>query len=169
MRVPKAAHDVCSALDTATELRAMNFRATLVLHGKTATGFEVPDDIVAALGAGKRPPVRVSIGDHTYRTTIAPMGGVFLIGVSADNRKAAGISAGDEVDVGIELDTEPREVVVPPDLAAALDADAGAWQRFEKLSYSHKRQHVTAIEDAKTAETRQRRIAKTVDMLRDGA
>ena len=147
----------------------MNFRATLVLHGKTATGIEVPDDIVTALGAGKRPPVRVSIGGHTYRTTVAPMGGVFLIGVSADNRKAAGVAAGDEIDVGIELDTEPREVAVPADLAAALDADGDARQRFEKLSYSHKRQHVSAIEDAKTPETRQRRIAKTVDMLSDGA
>ncbi len=146
----------------------MNFRATLVLHGKTATGFEVPEDIVTALGAGKRPPVRVTIGDFTYRSTIAPMGGVFLIGVSAENRKSARVSAGDEVDVRIELDTEPREVIVPQDLAAALDADPGARERFEKLSYSHRRQHVLAIEDAKTAETRQRRIAKTIGMLLDG-
>ena len=96
------------------------------------------------------------------------MGGVFLIGVSAENRKAAGVSAGDVLDVRIELDTEQREVIVPADLATALDAAAGARQRFDKLSYSHRRQHVLAIEDAKTPETRQRRI-ETVDMLRSSA
>jgi Bacteriocin-protection, YdeI or OmpD-Associated/Domain of unknown function (DUF1905) len=144
----------------------MKIRTTLELHGKTATGFQVPEEVVTALGSGKRPAVRVTIGKHTYRSTVAPMGGVFLIGVSAENRQAAGVSAGDEIDVDIALDTEPREVTVPADFAKALDADAAAKQRFEALSYTHRREHVRAIEDAKTDETRQRRIAKAIAMLR---
>ena len=145
----------------------MKFPVTLQLAGKTATGFEVPAEIVSALGAGKRPPVKVTIGKHTYRSTIAPMGGVFMIGVSAENRQAAGVAAGDRVEVDLELDTEPREVTVPADFAAALDREPAAKQRFESLSYSHKREHVMAVEGAKTDETRQRRISKAITMLRD--
>jgi Bacteriocin-protection, YdeI or OmpD-Associated/Domain of unknown function (DUF1905) len=145
----------------------MNVRATLELNGKTATGFQVPEGLVLGLGAGKRPPVRVTIGKHTYRSTIAPMGGAYWIGVSAENRQAAGVAAGDDLDVLVELDTEPREVIVPPDFAAVLEGDAAAREKFESLSYSHKRQHVLAIEGAKTDETRQRRIAKAIAMLHD--
>ena len=104
----------------------MKFRATAELGGKTATGIEVPEDVVAALGSGNRPPVTVTIGGHTYRTTVAWMGGRFLIGLSAENRTAAGVAAGDEVDVEIELDAEPREVEVPADLAEALAQDDAA-------------------------------------------
>ena len=143
----------------------MKFPVTLQLHGKTATGFEVPAEIVSGFGAGKRPPVKVTIGKHTYRSTIAPMGGVFMIGVSAENRQAAGVAAGDHVVVSVELDTAPREVAVPADFAAALDRDRAAKRRFESMSYSHKRQHVTSIDGAKTDETRQRRIAKAIAML----
>jgi Bacteriocin-protection, YdeI or OmpD-Associated/Domain of unknown function (DUF1905) len=143
----------------------MKIRTTLELHGKTATGFQVPDDVVTSLGSGKRPAVRVTIGKHTYRTTIASMGGVYLIPVSAEHRQAAGVAAGEQIDVDIELDTEPREVTVPSDFATALDADVAAKQRFEAMSYTHRREHVRAIEDAKTAETRQRRIAKAIAML----
>jgi hypothetical protein len=145
----------------------MKFSVTLQLHGKTATGFEVPAEIVSGLGAGKRPPVKVTIGKHTYRSTIAPMGGVFMIGVSAENRQAAGVAAGDHVEVNLELDTEPREVTVPADFAAALDREPAAKKRFESMSYSHKSQHVLAIEGAKTDETRQRRIAKAIATLRE--
>lgn len=145
----------------------MRFTARLQLHGKTATGIEVPDEVVAALGAGKRPPVRVTINGHTYRSTVAVMGGVCMVGVSAENRAAAGVSAGDEIDVLLELDTDKREVEVPTDFAAALAADAVAATAFAKLSYSHQRQHVLAIDDAKTAETRQRRIAKSLAMLHE--
>lgn len=145
----------------------MKIRTTLLQHGKAATGFEVPADVVAALGSGKRPAVRVTIGEHTYRSTVAPMGGVFLIGVSAENRLAAHVVAGDEIDVIIELDTDPREVEVPADFQSALAGDPAAAQRFESLSYSHKRQHVLAIDGAKTDETRQRRIAKAIEMLHE--
>ena len=146
----------------------MLFHATLILNGKTATGIQVPDAIVEQLGAGKRPPVRVTIGSYTYRTTIAPMGGQFWIPVSAENRAGAGINAGDALDVAIEIDTEPREVVVPEDLMAALDAEPAAKQAFEKLSYSNKRLHVLSVEDAKTPETRQRRVEKVITTLRVG-
>jgi hypothetical protein len=144
----------------------MRFRATIELHGKTATGIVVPSDVVEALGGGKKPPVSVTLGGHSYRTTIAPRGERYLIPVSAENRAGAGVAAGDEVDVDIELDTAPREVPVPRDLADALDADAR--RTFDALSYSRKQSLVLPIEQAKTPETRQRRLAKAVSVLRGG-
>jgi hypothetical protein len=147
----------------------MKFRATLLLGGKTATGFEVPPEIVEALGAGKRPAVHVTInGNHTYRSTVAPMGGQYLIPVAAEQRTAAGIAAGEEIEVELVLDTEPRTVNVPEDFQRALDAEPVAGEFFSKLSYSHQRRHVLAIEDAKTPETRRRRIDKAMEMLREG-
>lgn len=146
----------------------MQFRAKLELHGKTATGMEVPPEIVEKLGGGKRPAVRVTINGYTYRSSIAPMGGVFLLGVSDENRKNAGVAAGDTLDVEVELDTEPREVTVPQDFAEALARDEEAKRCFEGLSYSNKRRFVLPIEDAKTPETRQRRIEKTVSTLHEG-
>ena len=146
----------------------MRFRTTLELGGKTATGFRIPENVVADLGPGKRPAVRVTIGGHTYRTTVAPMGGVFMIPLSAENRAGAGVAAGDEVDVDVELDTEPRDVTVPPDFAEALDRQPDARKAFDALSYSNRRRHVLSIEGAKTDETRQRRIGKAVDALLQG-
>ena len=146
----------------------MRFRTTLLQSGKTATGFEVPEAVVDALGRGKRPAVSVTINGYTYRNTVAVMGGVFMIGVSAENRAGAGVAGGDEVDVDLELDTAPREVTVPADFAAALDRDADARRTFDGLSYSNRQWHVLSIEGAKTDETRQRRIAKSIDALREG-
>jgi hypothetical protein len=146
----------------------MRFRATMQQSGKTATGFRIPEEIVAALGSGKRPPVRVTINGHAYRSTVAPMGAVFMIGVSAENRARAGVEAGDVVNVEIELDTAPREVAVPPDLARALKRDPAAMRTFEGLSYSNKQWHVLSVEGAKTPETRQRRLAKSIGLLREG-
>jgi hypothetical protein len=146
----------------------MRFHTTILQNDKTATGIRVPDEIVAALGTSKRPAVRVTINGYTYRNSVAVVGGVFMVGVSAEVRKGAGVAGGDEVDVDIELDTEPREVAVPPDFADALAGDADARRSFDRLSYSHKRRHVLAIADAKTAETRQRRIDKAISMLREG-
>src|SRR5687768_14522059 len=114
----------------------MRFRTTIELGGKTATGFRVPTDVVTALGRGQRPPVRVTIGGHTYRSTVAAYSGTYMLPLSAENRTSAGVAAGDEVDVEIELDTEPRAVEVPADLAAALDADPAAQRFFDGLSYS---------------------------------
>ncbi|HKW23505.1 MAG TPA: DUF1905 domain-containing protein, partial [Ktedonobacterales bacterium] len=106
----------------------MKFRATVELGGKTATGIQVPAQVVEGLGSGKRPRVHVTINGYTYRSTVAPMGGVFMLPVSAEVREYAGVAAGDTVDVEVQLDTEPREVTVPPDFAAALDGDADARQ-----------------------------------------
>jgi hypothetical protein len=146
----------------------VRFRSVVVLGGKTATGFQVPADVVAGLGQGKRPPVRVTIAGHTYRSTVAVMGGEYWLGISAEVRGITGVRADDEVDVDVELDTELREVVVPADFAAALDGDGEARHAFDGLSYSNRRRLVMAIEDAKTDETRQRRIGKTVELLREG-
>jgi len=146
----------------------MRFRATLLSHGKTATGIEVPADVITGLGAGKNPPVRVTIGAHTYRSTVAARGERFLIGVSAENRERAGVSAGDEVEVLLELDTAPREVEVPSDFADALDAEPPARQFFDGLPYSQRKWFVLAIEEAKKPETRKRRIDKAVARLREG-
>ncbi|GAC1375958.1 MAG: hypothetical protein NVSMB32_18680 [Actinomycetota bacterium] len=146
----------------------MKFQAELQLHGKTATGFDVPPEIVAALGHGKRPAVRVTLGKHTYRSSVAPMGGKFLLGVSAENRAAAGVAAGDVVDVDLELDTERRDVAVPADLAQALAADPDARTFFESLSNSHKLSYVAPVEAAKKADTRERRVTHAIAFLREG-
>src|SRR5215211_91724 len=146
----------------------MRFRSEVELGARTATGIPVPDEVVDALGAGRRPAVRVSIGSHTYRSTVAARGGRLMVPLSAENRQGAGVEAGDEVDVDLELDTEPREVTVPADLEAALGRVPKAQRFFDSLSYSNKQRLVLSIEGAKTAETRQRRIDKTVAALREG-
>lgn len=146
----------------------MRFHTIIELGGKTATGIEVPPEIVASLGASKRPPVAVTIRGYTYRSTVASLGGKYMVPVSAEVRAAAGVAAGDEVDVDIELDTEQRDVTIPPDFAETLDRDEDAKRFYEGLSYSNKRRLVLSFEDAKTPETRQRRIAKAVSMLHEG-
>jgi hypothetical protein len=146
----------------------MRFHTTILQAGKTATGIRIPDEIVEALGAGRKPPIRVTINGYTYRSTVAVMGGDYMVGVNADNRAGAGVAGGDEVDVDIELDTAPREVSVPADLAAALDAVPAARRTFDALSYSNKSWHTLQVEGAKTEETRQRRIARSIEILREG-
>jgi bacteriocin resistance YdeI/OmpD-like protein/uncharacterized protein DUF1905 len=146
----------------------MRFHATIALHGKSATGIEVPADVVAALGQGKRPKVTVTINGYSYPSTVGVMGGVSLVPVSADVRAKAGVAAGDEVDVDLIPDTGPRAVVVPADLAAALASVPAARQAFGKLSYSGQQRYVLGIEQAKTAETRRRRVDKAVTELAAG-
>jgi hypothetical protein len=146
----------------------MKFRATIVTAGKTATGIEVPAKIVEGLGSSKKPKVQVVINGYTYRSSIAVMGGKFMLPVSAEVRKNAGVSGGDTVEVAVTLDTAPREVEVPADFAAALGKDAEAKRAFEAMPYSHQLRHVLAIEGAKAAETRERRIGKAIVMLREG-
>ncbi|SEC20963.1 protein of unknown function [Amycolatopsis tolypomycina] len=146
----------------------MRFRTQVLLGGKTATGLPVPADVVEALGAGKKPAVTVTLGGHTYRTTVASRGGQFLVPLSAENRGLAGVAAGDDVEVEIALDTAPRVLEIPDDLAAALAADETARARFESLSYSAKQRFVLPIGQAKTEETRQRRVAKVITDLRAG-
>ena len=146
----------------------MRFRTTIQQSGKTATGIQVPEDVIQTLGAGKRPAVKVTINDYTYRSTVAVTGGRYMVGVNAEHRAGAGVAGGDEVDVDIDLDTAPRQVSVPADFAAALDAQPAARRTFDGLSYSNKSWHVLQVEGAKTDETRQRRIAKSVDILKQG-
>ncbi len=147
-------------------MTAQRFRTTLLLAGKTATGIEIPPALRSPLGAGKKPPVAVTIGEYTYRSTVAVMGGKYMVGVNSEHRAAAGVAAGDELDIEIALDIAPRTVEVPADLADALDTDPAVRAAFDRLAYSHRTEHVRAIEDAKTTETRQRRIAKTVAKVR---
>ena len=144
----------------------MRFRTTVLLGGKTATGLPVPAEVVEALDAGRQPKVHVTIGGHTYRSTVAVRGGQFLIPLSAENRTAAGVAAGDEVEVELTLDTAPREVEVPADLAEALASDPAARKAFDGLPFTHRNEYVRWIEEAKKPETRVDRVAKTLAKLK---
>jgi hypothetical protein len=129
-----------------------------------ATGIVVPPEAIEALGKSRKPPVVVTIGGFTYRSTVAVMGGQFLIPLSQERRAAAGVEGGQTVEVTLELDTEPRTVEVPEDLAGALKA-AGKTAAFEKVAPSMRKEHVRQVEEAKTQETRERRIARIVEKL----
>lgn len=144
----------------------LTFRTKILQGGKTATGIQVPEAIVEQIGAGKRPPVKATINGYTYRSTVAVMGGKFMIGVSADVREQAKVAGGDMVSVALELDNAPREVTVPADFKKVLDQDAAARKRFDALSYSKKQVLVMPIERGKTVETRDRNIAKAIASLR---
>ena len=146
---------------------AERFETTIQLEGKTATFFEVPLDVPAVFGRA-RPPVRVTIGGHSYRSTIAPYGGRYLLPLNRVNREAAGVAAGDRLTVELELDDEPRSVEVPDDLASALAGDASAEAAFAQLSYTHRREYVEWVTEAKREDTRRRRIEKTLARLRAG-
>jgi len=124
-----------------------------------ATGLRVPAEAVAAMGQGKKPKVRVSLNGYTYRSTVAAYGDVFMLPLSAEHREAAGVKAGDQVEVTVELDLEPRTVEVPGDLAAALSAKPGATAAFDALSYTMRKEYVRQVKEAKARETRDRRIA----------
>jgi hypothetical protein len=147
----------------------MKFRALIEGAGKTAAGIAVPPEMVAALGPTRRPAVRVTINGYTYRSTVAVLGGRFMVGVSNEVRSRAGVAAGEDVDVEMELDTAPREVTVPPVLARELARDAAARSAFEALSYSRKRLLVDPVANAKTDETRDRNVAKAMSSLRQGS
>ena len=145
----------------------MRFETTIQQDGNN-TGIEIPEEIVLGLGAGKRPPVVLTVNGYACRNTVAVMGGAYMVGLSAAHRAASGLAGGDTVEVGVVLDTAPRTVEVPSDLAAALDADPAARATFDGLSNSNKGWHVSQFVGAKTDETRQRRIARSVDALRAG-
>ena len=140
----------------------MKFRATILLARKTATGICVPAKIIETLDSGKKPAVKVTIGNHTYKSTVAVMGGEFMIPLSAENRIAAGVEAGYEVDVVLEPDTEPRTVEVPEDLKLALTGKSGALETFEALAFSKRKEFVRHVNDAKTQDTRSKRISVIV-------
>ena len=144
----------------------MKFR-TYVEPPEPMKGMEIPAEVVQALGAGKRPAVRITINGHSWKSRVAIMRGRYLLGLSKANRQAAGVVTGDEVEVELEFDPEPRVVAEPADLARALDADPLARAAYNRLPYGLKLQHVRAIESAKKPETRRRRIDKTIAALRD--
>jgi hypothetical protein len=147
----------------------MKFKSTLKqAEGSTATGIVIPDDVLAALGAGKKPPVKMTVNGYAYRSTVATINGDYMVGFSADHRAASGIKGGDPIEVTIELDTEPRTVELPADFAAALKADKEAQATFDKLSNSLKGYHVTQVTGTKNPETRQRRIEKSIATLHAG-
>jgi uncharacterized protein YdeI (YjbR/CyaY-like superfamily) len=148
---------------------AVTFTTTLLkAEGMNATGISVPAEVIAALGPKKRPPVKVTLNGYTYRSTVAAYGDVFMLGVSAEHRAAAGVKAGDQVEVTLELDVEPRTVEVPDDLAAALAEKPGARAAFDALSYTMRKEYVRQVESAKAQETRTRRIAGIIAKLAGG-
>ena len=143
----------------------MKFTTALVQgDGKNVVGMIIPPAIIEGFDAGKRPPVQVTINGYSYRSTVAVMGGNFMVGVAAEHRKKAGVVGGQVVEVTLELDASPREVDVPADLNEALQM-AGVVESFDKLAFSRRKEHVRAINDAKSPETRQRRISKVVHGL----
>jgi hypothetical protein len=141
----------------------MRFETTLVQNGNN-TGVEVPAEVLEALAGGKRPAVTVSVNGYSYASTVGVMGGRSLIPFSSDKRAATGLRGGDAITVDIELDTAPRTVELPDDLVSALAA-AGARAAFDALSPSRQKAHVTSVEGAKAAETRQRRVDAVVAAL----
>jgi len=146
-------------------LFTVRFTTTLVQgERKSVVGIVVPAEIVEALGGGKRAPVKVTIKGHAYSSTLAVMGGSVMVGVAAEHRQAAGVEGGETVEVQIELDTAPRTVDVPPDLAAALD-QAAAREAFDALAFSYRKEHVRLVNEAKAADTRQRRIEAVVQKV----
>jgi hypothetical protein len=152
---------------TATEPRTATFETTVTAAGNN-TGIVVPAEVVDQLAAGRRPPVLVDVNGHRYRSTVAVMGGRYMIGISAAVRAATGLSGGDPIRVTLTVADTPREVTVPADFAAALAASEGATEFFEKLSNSLQRYHVDTIDAAKTQQTRERRIAKAVALFGEG-
>src|SRR4029078_4854400 len=146
----------------------MRFTTTVRQNSKTATGIRVPDEVMAALNAARAPRVALTLNGFTYRSSVATVNGEPMIGVSDAVRQASGVAGGDRVDVEVVLDTAPRTITVPDDLAAALDAESVARATFDKLSYSNQRFWVERIEGARSPDTRQRRIERAVGALREG-
>jgi len=145
------------------------FRTKVLAAGKTAAGIVVPDDVVSGLGSTKRPLVKATINGYTYRSAIAVMGGRYMLSVSNEVRSHTGVAPGDTIDIDVVLDTDRREVEVPPELAKALAQDAKAKERFESLSYSRQYALAAPISNGKTPETRERNLAKALAALKAGS
>ncbi len=146
----------------------MKIDAIVLATGGNTTGIEIPQAAMEELAGGRRPGGHVTINGFSYRTSIASMGGKYLLPVSAERRAAAGLKVGDRVELDLTLDQAAREIVVPADLAAALAAEPAARAVFDGLAYGHKQRHLLPIEAAGTPETRARRIAKAVETLKAG-
>lgn len=147
---------------------AETFTTTILkAEGLNATGIRVPAEVIASFGTQKRPKVKISLNGYTYRSTVAAYGDVFMLPLNQEHREAAGVKAGDEVEVTLELDLEPRTVDVPEDLAAALAEKPGATTAFDALSYTMRKEYARQVTEAKAQETRTRRIAGIVAKLGD--
>lgn len=144
--------------------KSITFHTTILQTGKNTAGIEVPETVIEALGGGKRPLVKVTVNNYTYPSAVAVMDGKFMIALSAKNREAAGVAGGEEADVTVELDLEPRTVEIPEDLMAALNA-ANALAAFENAAPSMRKEYVRQVVEAKAQETRERRIKKIVEKL----
>lgn len=153
--------------DAGKKSKPITFHTTILQTGKNTAGIQVPEEVMGKLGAGKQPLVRVTINKYTYRSAVAVMGGKYMISFNPQHRKAAGVQGGDEADVTLELDLEPRTVEIPGDLRDAL-TKANALDAFEKLAPSMKKEYVRQVEEAKAQETRERRITKIVEKLSAG-
>ncbi len=151
-------------VQTFPDVTKVTFTTTIKLTGNN-TGIEIPPAIIAQLGTSKRPPVIITVANYTYRSTVAVMGGTYMVALSKASREAAGLKGGDRVEVSIELDEEPRTIAVPADLQAALNTHAGTQEAFDALSFSKRKEFVRQVEDAKTPETRGRRIANILSEL----
>jgi Bacteriocin-protection, YdeI or OmpD-Associated/Domain of unknown function (DUF1905) len=147
-------------------MSAQRFVATLEQHG-SGTVVVVPFDLKEVFGSG-RPPVRATVNGYTFRTTLFTMGGRALLGLNREVREAAAVEGGQEASIELERDDEPRTLEVPSDLAAALDADPALRETFDGFSYTHRKEYVRWIEEAKRKETRTRRVEKSIEMLREG-
>jgi hypothetical protein len=132
------------------------------------TGIEVPEEVIEALGSGRRPSVIVKVNGYEYQNTVGVMGGKFLISVSAAIRKSTGLKGGDDIDVTLTVVDQPRHVEIPADFLEAMDAQADAGMFFDNLSNSLQRYHIDNINGAKTAATRQRRIEKSISLFLGG-
>ncbi len=152
------------AATNTTDRKPVRFHTTILKTGTNTAGIPVPEEVIEKLGAGKRPLVRVTLKQYSYRSAVAVMDGKYMISLSAAHRQAAGVEGGEAVDVTLELDVEPRTVEIPQDLKAAL-VKAGALAAFEKSAPSQQKEYVRQVEEAKAQETRERRIAKIVEKL----
>lgn len=144
----------------------MRLRLELVSHGGNTAGFEIPDDVVDRLGGGRRPKVVVTVGAHTWRSSIANMGGQFMLGMSVAHREAAGVATGEVLDLDVELDTASRTVEVPDDLAAELAASAELSTGWASWSFTRQNEAARLLTEAKKPETRARRLEKVLAELR---
>jgi hypothetical protein len=145
----------------------MRFQTTLRSFGPNNTGIEVPEEVLAGLGRGRRVKVVVTVNGYTYRSSVTPYMGLILIPFSAEHRAATGLKGGETIEVELVPDDAPREVEVPEDLAAALAGEPEARAFFDGLSYTHRKTYATWLEEAKKPETRAARVAKAVELLRE--
>lgn len=150
--------------DASKKSKPITFHTTILQTGKNTAGIQVPEDVIEKLRAGKQPLVRVTINKYTYRSAVAVMGGKYMISFNPEHRKAAGVQGGEEANVTLELDLEPRTVEIPTDLKDAL-IKANALDAFEKSAPSMKKEYVRQVQEAKAQETRERRITKIAEKL----